>query len=145
VGFLKAPLLTPSHLQTPNRTAGMTIASRTPEGMPSKCSLCGANVNIEFSSPANDVPCPSCGHLLWASDQMLQTITQRFENVLSTSHSEINTTSTFSDIGATSLEVVELVLDLEEEFEIDIPVPEADRIKNVGDIVRSILKHAQPK
>ena len=76
---------------------------------------------------------------------MLQKITQRFEIVLSSAPSAINANSTFSDIGATSLEVVELVLDLEEEFEIDIPVPEADRIKNVGDIVRSILKHAQPK
>ena len=122
----------------------MTIASRTPEDLPSKCSLCGANANSNFSDPAKDAPCSSCGQLLWASDQMLQTITQRFENVLSTSPGVINANSTFSDIGATSLEVVELVLDLEEEYEIDIPVPEADRIKSVGDIVRSILKHAQP-
>ena len=107
--------------------------------MPTHCSLCGATTNVV--TVTNDTPCPSCGHPLHAADQLLYMITQRFANVLTNPPNVIDAHSTFAEIEATSLEVVELILDLEEEFGIDIPVPEADRIKNVGDIVRSILKH----
>lgn len=43
----------------------MTIASRTPEGRPNHCPICGTNLVLEPSSPAGDAPCPRCGHLLW--------------------------------------------------------------------------------
>jgi hypothetical protein len=43
----------------------MTIASRTPEGQPNTCPICGALVLIEPSHPAGDAPCPRCGNLLW--------------------------------------------------------------------------------
>src|SRR5215469_14441842 len=43
----------------------MNIASRTPEGQPNVCPVCGKYVQIEPSSPADDAPCPHCGSLLW--------------------------------------------------------------------------------
>ena len=43
----------------------MTISSRTPEGEPNRCAICGAVVVIEPSDPAGDAPCPHCGVLLW--------------------------------------------------------------------------------
>lgn len=43
----------------------MTISSRTPEGSPNCCPVCGAHVAIEPSWPTNDAPCPACGCLLW--------------------------------------------------------------------------------
>src|SRR5262245_48379088 len=43
----------------------MTISSRTPEGTPNLCPVCGTHVKIEPSAPQGDGPCPSCGHLLW--------------------------------------------------------------------------------
>lgn len=43
----------------------MTIASRTPEGDPNRCPICGASVKVEPSDPLADAPCPNCGHLLW--------------------------------------------------------------------------------
>jgi acyl carrier protein len=43
----------------------MTISSRTPEGDPNRCPICGNRVQIESSKPFGDAPCPSCGHLLW--------------------------------------------------------------------------------
>ncbi|MCH5374763.1 MAG: hypothetical protein JJ992_12375, partial [Planctomycetes bacterium] len=52
----------------------MTVSSRTPEGLPSHCPLCGAETNLEFSDPAGDAPCPSCGHLLWKSGQVLEMV-----------------------------------------------------------------------
>lgn len=41
------------------------IASRTPEGQPNTCPVCGQYVQIEPSLPAGDAPCPYCGCLLW--------------------------------------------------------------------------------
>jgi anti-sigma B factor antagonist len=43
----------------------MVISSRTPEGRPNLCPVCGSAIKIEPSDPAGDAPCPNCGHLLW--------------------------------------------------------------------------------
>jgi anti-anti-sigma factor len=43
----------------------MVISSRTPEGTPNRCPVCGTQPKIEPSEPAGDAPCPRCGHLLW--------------------------------------------------------------------------------
>jgi acyl carrier protein len=42
------------------------------------------------------------------------------------------------DLGADSLDTVELVMALEEEFEIEIPDTEAEKIRSVGDAIRYI-------
>jgi anti-anti-sigma factor len=43
----------------------MVISSRTPDGQPDRCHVCGSEIKIESSDPAGDVPCPRCGHLVW--------------------------------------------------------------------------------
>jgi acyl carrier protein len=43
----------------------MVISSRTPEGDPAACPVCGEFVCIEPSVYFSDAPCPSCGSLLW--------------------------------------------------------------------------------
>jgi anti-anti-sigma factor len=43
----------------------MVISSRTPEGQPSRCPVCGSHDRVEPSDPAGEAPCPRCGHLLW--------------------------------------------------------------------------------
>lgn len=45
------------------------------------------------------------------------------------------------DLGADSLDVVELVMALEEEFNIQIPDEEAEKIRTVGEAVRYIEQH----
>ena len=47
---------------------GPTISSRTPEGDPNQCPICGHHVRIEPSIDTRDAPCPRCGHLLWFAD-----------------------------------------------------------------------------
>ena len=42
------------------------------------------------------------------------------------------------DLGADSLDVVDLIMSLEEEFEVEIPDDAAKNIKTVGDIVKYI-------
>lgn len=111
--------------------------------MPSECPLCGAITNIEFSDPAQDAPCPSCGHLLWASAQLLRSVSQCYANVLGTAPGAINAETRFSDLGADSLDAVEMVMELEEEFDVNIPDTVAERIQTVGDAVRYIQDQAK--
>ena len=54
---------------------------------------------------------------------------------------EITKESVFSDLGADSLDQVELIMALEEEFQIEIPDEEAEKIKTVGDAVTYIETH----
>lgn len=41
------------------------ISSRTPEGVPNHCPVCGQRLRIEPSPDTLDAPCPHCGQLLW--------------------------------------------------------------------------------
>jgi DNA-directed RNA polymerase subunit RPC12/RpoP len=43
----------------------MVISSRTPEGTPNRCVVCGHKLKVEPSIDTEDAPCPHCGHLLW--------------------------------------------------------------------------------
>ncbi len=43
-----------------------------------------------------------------------------------------------NDLGADSLDTVELIMDLEKEFDITIPDEEAEKIATVGDAIRFI-------
>ena len=60
---------------------------------------------------------------------------------LSLDTAEITKESTFADLGADSLDIVELIMALEEEFGIEIPDEEAEKIKTVGDAVKYIDDH----
>jgi len=47
------------------------------------------------------------------------------------------------DLGADSLDIVELVMALEEEFDLEIPDEDAEKIVTVGDAVNYIKENAQ--
>ena len=49
-------------------------------------------------------------------------------------------TSFVNDLGADSLDTVELVMELEEEFDINIPDDAADKIQTVGQVIEYIEK-----
>ncbi len=56
---------------------------------------------------------------------------------------EITNESHFiDDLGADSLDTVELVMALEEEFGIEIPDEDAEKIQTVGDVSKYIDAHA---
>lgn len=46
--------------------------------------------------------------------------------------------SIVDDLGADSLDVVDLIMSLEEEFDIEIPDEDVENMKSVGDIVKYI-------
>jgi acyl carrier protein len=55
---------------------------------------------------------------------------------------EVKEDSKFAeDLGADSLDVVELVMALEEKFEIEIPDEDAEKITTVADAVKYIEEH----
>ncbi len=62
---------------------------------------------------------------------------------LGTDESSISMDTSFvDDLGADSLDVVELIMALEEEFDMEIADGEAENIKTVGDVVDYIKAHS---
>ncbi len=47
-------------------------------------------------------------------------------------------TTIADDLGADSLDVVDLLMSIEDEFEIEVPEEEVDNIKTVGELVKYI-------
>ena len=59
---------------------------------------------------------------------------------------EIKPESAFiEDLGADSLDIVELIMELEEEFEINIPDEQAEKIKTVGEAIDYIEAEIKKK
>jgi acyl carrier protein len=58
---------------------------------------------------------------------------------LGVDESEVNTEASFTnDLGADSLDTVELIMEFEKEFDISIPDDQAEKIGTVGEAVRYI-------
>lgn len=120
----------------------MSIESRTPEGTPSQCPLCGGADNIEFSDPPGDAVCPRCGHRLRVSAQVVDLLVSKFSDTIEVTSGKLRADSRFTDLGADSLDSVELVMGLEDEFEVSIPDDVAAKLDTVGDVV-SFLESAR--
>jgi acyl carrier protein len=50
-------------------------------------------------------------------------------------------TSFINDLGADSLDTVELVMEFEDEFDLNIPDEDAEKIQTVGDAIKYIEEH----
>ncbi len=77
---------------------------------------------------------------------MSQDIFERVRKIvaeqLGIDESEITPESHFiDDLGADSLDTVELVMALEEEFGLEVPDEDAEKIQTVGDVVKYIEEH----
>ncbi|MEG0772284.1 acyl carrier protein [Clostridium sp.] len=70
---------------------------------------------------------------------MFEKIRKRIADQLSLDEDEIRMDSSFADdLGADSLDIVELIMALEEEFDMEIPDEDAEKISTVGDVVEYI-------
>jgi len=66
------------------------------------------------------------------------------EEQLSVNQDQITRDASFiDDLGADSLDTVELVMALEEEFGVEIPDEEAEKITKVGEAIEYIEAHIQ--
>ncbi len=60
---------------------------------------------------------------------------------LGVDESKITENSSFvDDLGADSLDIVELIMAFEEEFDIEIPDEDAEKMKTVGDAIKYLNK-----
>ncbi len=75
-----------------------------------------------------------------------KTIEQRVKDIiveqLSVKEDQVTMDAKFiEDIGADSLDIVELIMALEEEFGHEIPDEEAEKLLTVGDVIKYIEDH----
>src|SRR5262249_8115 len=97
----------------------------------------------EPSRPPGDAPCPNCGTLLWfnvTSDGVQVYETKAIAPIRD------KIARLVGDAGRLdSLEVVEIFMELEEEFDISIPDHEADQIKSIGDAIDYINRRLRER
>lgn len=73
---------------------------------------------------------------------VLERVTKIIVDRLGVEETEVTPAASFKeDLGADSLDVVELVMQLEDEFEMEISDEEAEKISTVGDAVTYIESH----
>jgi acyl carrier protein len=76
------------------------------------------------------------------ADELFQKVRSIIAQQLGADESEITEDSHFiEDLGADSLDTVELVMALEEEFGIEISDEDAEKIQTVGDVIKYIKEH----
>src|SRR5262249_18332308 len=117
---------------------------------------CGADVTLDTGQKHGEAPCPKCGKPVWYSkdttgsrlydaatvtaikDKIAQILK---DNLGANPESVTYSTSFVEDIGADSLDIVQLVMALEESFGVTIPDEQAEKIRTVGDAIEYILTH----
>ncbi|MBF6628289.1 MAG: acyl carrier protein [Proteiniphilum sp.] len=75
-------------------------------------------------------------------------VAQRVKSIivdkLGVEETEVTETASFTnDLGADSLDTVELIMEFEKEFNISIPDDQAEKISTVGDAVSYVEQHAK--
>ena len=69
----------------------------------------------------------------------LEKLKKSIVEVLNVDKDEITEDTTFiDDLGADSLDIFQIIMGIEEEFDIEIPTEEAEKISTVGDAVEQI-------
>ncbi len=75
-------------------------------------------------------------------EEIAQKARELIAESLAVSPDEISPESSFiDDLGADSLDIVELVMEIEKQFELEIPDDEAEKIATVQDAIDYIVSH----
>ncbi len=78
------------------------------------------------------------------NDETFEKVKEVIVEQLNVDEVDVHEESAFiDDLGADSLDIVELVMALEDQFGVSIPDEEAENIKTVGDAVKFITENAQ--
>ena len=76
------------------------------------------------------------------SEEIFEKVKKVIMEQLGVSDSAITLEASFiDDLGADSLDIVELIMALVEEFDIEIPDSDAEKVATVGDVVDYIKEH----
>lgn len=77
-------------------------------------------------------------------NQIFEQVKKVVVEQLGVAEGEIKKESSFvEDLGADSLDTVELVMALEESFGVEIPDEDAEKIKTIGDTINYIKEHGK--
>ena len=77
-----------------------------------------------------------------SSEEVFDKIKEIIVEQLGVAENSVTEEASFiDDLGADSLDIVELIMALEEEFDIEIPDSDAEKVVTVGDVVEYIKDH----
>jgi acyl carrier protein len=77
-----------------------------------------------------------------SSDEVLEKVKKIIVEQLGVTEASVTLEASFiDDLGADSLDIVELIMALEEEFDTEIPDSDAEKIVTVSDVVDYIKDH----
>ncbi len=77
-----------------------------------------------------------------SSEEVFEKVKNVIVEQLGVAENNVNMESSFiDDLGADSLDIVELIMALEEEFDTEIPDSDAEKIVTVSDVVEYIKEH----
>lgn len=78
-----------------------------------------------------------------SEDALYQKVKDIIVNQLGVEEDDVTPEASFlDDLGADSLDIVELIMALEEEFDLEIPDEDAEKIATVGDAVNYIRERS---
>lgn len=78
--------------------------------------------------------------MAWNNEQILVALTKRLTEQLNIDADQVKLDATWDDLGADSLDTVELVMWCEDKFNVQIPDQEAEQCCTVGDVVRLLAR-----
>lgn len=79
-----------------------------------------------------------------SSEEVLEKVKGIIVEQLGVAENAVTMEASFiDDLGADSLDIVELIMALEEEFDTEIPDGDAEKIVTVGDVVDYIKEHVE--
>ncbi|MEM0926033.1 MAG: acyl carrier protein [Planctomycetota bacterium] len=84
-----------------------------------------------------------CGSLVWRSQKIFTSVESRLQQTLGTADGSIDAKTRLADLGSDSLDILELLMSLEEEFDLVIPDSDAENLETVGDVVRYLESNGQ--
>ena len=77
-----------------------------------------------------------------SSEEVFEKVKNIIVEQLGATESSVTMEASFiDDLGADSLDIVELIMALEEEFDTEIPDTDAEKVVTVGDVVDYIKEH----
>ena len=77
-----------------------------------------------------------------SSEEVFEKVKETIIEQLGVADTAVTTEASFiDDLGADSLDIVELIMALEEEFDMEIPDADAEKVVTVGDVVDYIKEH----
>jgi len=113
------------------------------------CPGFGTKAVPDAALTSGNLPCPACGRVLWffrdaaglqvfskeTADKVLDVIVSK----LDVEREKLTPSLAFQeDLGADSLDVAEMIMQLEEDFDIAFPNEDAETVRTVGDAIRAV-------